>query len=186
MIKNTVALLLTVVLAGCATVPQGPHVAVMPGPGKSFEQFVTDEGACRAYADQSVGTNVNAAGASNLATGAAVGTVLGAAAGALFGGGRGAAIGAGTGLIVGSAAGAGGATVAERDIQGRYDIAYEQCMFAKGNQLPAFTPPTSYYRYHNYRQPIVVYQPPPVIREPGTSMQVPSPPAYPPPPPPAE
>ena len=181
--KNKLSLLATLVLAGCATVPTGPHVAVMPGPGKSFDQFVADDRACRAYADQSIGTNVNAAGASNVATGAAVGTALGAAAGALLGGGHsGAATGAGMGLIIGSAEGAGEAGTAERDVQRRYDIAYEQCMSAKGNQLPVSTPPTSYYRYRNYRQPVIIYQQPPtVIYQQSAPAQIPPPPGQQPP-----
>jgi hypothetical protein len=31
------------VLAGCATMPTGPSVAVLPGPGKPFEVFQTDD-----------------------------------------------------------------------------------------------------------------------------------------------
>ncbi|MFI5362227.1 MAG: glycine zipper family protein, partial [Elusimicrobiota bacterium] len=63
------------ILAGCATGPRGPDVAVMPGPGKSFEQFQVDDRACRDYAEKSLGPN--AGGGASVAQGAAVGTVLG-------------------------------------------------------------------------------------------------------------
>ena len=61
--------------------------------------------------------------------GAAIGSISGQA-------GQGAAIGAGTGLLFGgtNAAYAGG--YASYDWQRRYDNAYVQCMYAKGNQVP--------------------------------------------------
>jgi hypothetical protein len=182
MIKNTSALLLAALSTGCATVPVGPSIAIMPGIGKSFEQFVAEDRACRAYADQSVGIDVNDAGVGNVVAGAAVGTAIGAAAGALLSGGHnGTAAGAGMGLIVGTAEGAGAAGMAQRDTQRRYDIAYEQCMYAKGNQLPPSSPVT-YYRYRYYRQPILIYQSPPAVITQGTP--APPPPGWPPPPPP--
>ena len=62
-------------------------------------------------------------------------------AGALIGSasgepGSGAAIGAGTGLLIGSAAGSDGMYGSSYQMQRSYDIAYMQCMYAKGNQLP--------------------------------------------------
>ncbi len=44
-----------VVLGGCVTVPVGPAVRVMPGTGKSFDQFQADDGNCRQYAYASIG-----------------------------------------------------------------------------------------------------------------------------------
>jgi hypothetical protein len=38
--------------AGCATAPAGPTVLVLPGNGKSLEQFQTDLNACRTWSDQ--------------------------------------------------------------------------------------------------------------------------------------
>jgi outer membrane lipoprotein SlyB len=69
------------------------------------------------------------------------GTVIGAAAGAAIGSvtgraGPGAAIGAGTGLLFGSAAGSNAAGASYYQVQRRYDQAYVQCMYAKGNQVP--------------------------------------------------
>jgi hypothetical protein len=128
-----------VALAGCATVPIGPRVAVMPAPGKPFEVFAMEEQFCRHYAEQSIGVNPNDAAAQNFASSAAVGTVIGAAVGALAGGDRGAATGAGAGLLVGSAAGSNQSAYAARDAQRLYDIAYQQCMYAKGNQIPGYS-----------------------------------------------
>lgn len=102
------------------------------------------------------------------ATGAAAGTVLGAAAGAVLGGRNGVGAGAATGLLFGTAAGAGAADRSSMSLQRRYNIAYEQCMYSKGNQIPAYG-----YGYSNY-----AYPPPPRYALP------PPPPGNPPPPPP--
>lgn len=37
-------------LAACANTPTGPTVPVMPGTGKSFEQFRADDGKCQQFA----------------------------------------------------------------------------------------------------------------------------------------
>ena len=130
-------------LAGCVALPVGPSVAVMPAPGKPFEVFVADETVCRQYAAQHVGLVPPQAVEQSVLTGAVAGTALGAAAGAALGAaagnaGLGAAAGAGTGLLVGTAAGADSGYGAAWRLQWRYDIAYEQCMYAKGNQVPGF------------------------------------------------
>lgn len=44
------ALVLLALLAGCATAPTAPGVLVLPGTGKSFDQFRQDEQECRQYA----------------------------------------------------------------------------------------------------------------------------------------
>ena len=47
-VVRVLALLLVVALvAGCATVPAGPSVSVLPGRGKTFEQFQDDDLVCR-------------------------------------------------------------------------------------------------------------------------------------------
>lgn len=130
-------------LGGCVTAPTGPSVAVMPAPGAPFSRFRADDYECRAYAAQSIGVSTNDAGAQNLAGSALVGSALGAVAGAALGGHSGAATGAGVGLITGTVYGTGLASEAQYGAQRRYDIAYEQCMYAKGNQLPTAS---SYYR----------------------------------------
>jgi hypothetical protein len=123
-------------MAACTTAPTSPSVAVMPGAGKSFEQFNADDGVCRQYA---YNQNAGAAEAANdkAVESGVVGTVIGAAAGAALGGNhQGAAVGAGTGLLVGSAAGANASAYGGYSAQRRYDISYEQCMYAKGNSVP--------------------------------------------------
>jgi Glycine-zipper domain len=127
--------------AACATVPTGPSVMVLPGSAKTFEQFQADDGSCRQWALQQTGTSPNRAALGSTGTGAVVGTVLGAAAGAAIGaatGGAatGAAVGAGAGLLGGTVVGGGYAEAAGSSVQGRYDIAYMQCMYTKGNQIP--------------------------------------------------
>ena len=134
-------LLLLMAVAGCATVPTGPSVNVMPGPGKTFEQFQADDAVCRQWAAQQIGRSPQETVNQNTAVGAAVGTAAGAALGAAIGAasghaGTGAAIGAGSGLLVGTAAGANAGQVYGMEGQRRYDIAYQQCMYSKGNQLP--------------------------------------------------
>jgi hypothetical protein len=137
---------LALVLSGCATAPSGPRVAVMPAPGKPFEVFVEEDKLCRSYAEQSIGQSRDEAATKNFAGAAAVGTAVGAVAGSLSGGHGSTGSGAATGLVIGSVVGAGQSADASQDAQRRYDIAYEQCMYAKGNQipgapLPAYTPP---------------------------------------------
>jgi len=185
--KMTLPLLLALGLSGCANVPMGPSVAVMPGPGKSFQQFVNDDRGCRAYAEQSLGTNVNDAGAANVATGAAIGTAIGAAAGALMGGHEGSGSGAGAGLLMGSAIGAGNAAQVQQSAQRRYNIAYEQCMYAKGHRLPASAPTTTYYVYPRHHRRVIIYQEQtPIVvvpSPPANAAPAPSPVPLPPPPP---
>src|SRR6266511_1415052 len=95
MSKRWIGLLILVPFLGaCATVPAGPSVMVLPGSGKSFEQFQADDAMCRQWAYQQTGTTP------------------------------------------GEAAGASGAQSAGYHVQRRYDIAYQQCMYAKGNQIP--------------------------------------------------
>jgi hypothetical protein len=128
-------------LAGCATLPTGPSVRVLPGQGKTFEQFMTDDAVCRRWAAQSVGMSPQQIANQNTITGATIGTLLGAGLGAAIGAasgnpGTGAAIGAGSGLLVGTAAGADSGQVYGWEAQKRYDNTYIQCMYAKGNQVP--------------------------------------------------
>lgn len=124
-------------LGGCATVPTGPSVMVLPGTAKSFEQFRGDDAECRYYALESAGgTTANQAATDSAVRSAAVGTAVGAAAGAVIGGRGGAGVGAGAGLVVGSAAGADAARHSAYGSQRRYDNAYVQCMYAKGHRVP--------------------------------------------------
>ncbi len=132
------AIALLALLAGCATVPpSGPSVMVLPGTGKSFDQFRFDDYECRNFASSQIGgATAEQASVDSGVKSAAVGTAVGAVAGGLVGGRRGAAVGAGTGLIVGSAAGAGAAGGSAYTMQQRYDMGYQQCMYAKGHKVP--------------------------------------------------
>ena len=80
-------LLLVVAVAGCATIPSGPSVLVLPGPGKTLDQFKADDIFCRQWAAQEVART-------------AAGEISGAV------------------------------------MQWRYDMPYQQCMFAKGHRVP--------------------------------------------------
>jgi len=186
--KTPIALCLLVsVLAGaCASVPSGPSVMVLPGSGKDFNQFQVDDGDCRQFASQQVGTSVDEAGAKNTATGAVIGTVVGAALGAAIGAAAGspatgAAVGAGAGLFGGTAIGAGNAQAAQVSVQRRYDASYVQCMYARGNQVPVARGSMP-----AYRQPAAAAPPPPPPPPPANtpSYVIPPPPAGTPPPPP--
>jgi hypothetical protein len=144
------------VMGGCATMPTGPTVSVMPGPGKPFEVFMADDAVCRQWAQQQIGgVSPSQTANQNLAAGAIVGTALGAGLGAAMGSvsgnaGAGAAIGAGAGLLTGTAIASNPAYGSEWQLQRRYDIAYQQCMYAKGNQVPGIA-----------RQQVPAYAPPP-------------------------
>ena len=140
----TVSALLASLLGGCASMPGGPSVAVMPAPGKPLDLFQQEDQQCRDYAAQSLGPNAQYAGNQALVGGAVVGTVAGAAIGGLLGGHQGINGGAGMGLAAGTMVGAGQAQNTAYSLQQRYDIAYQQCMYAKGNQLPP--PPARVYR----------------------------------------
>ena len=143
-LRNTVlSVSMGALLAACASIPTGPSVAVMPGPGKPFDQFQVDNAICRQFAEQQIGVNPNEVAQQQVVTGAAAGAAIGAASGALMGQGHDGSTGsmAGAGLIVGSAAGAGAAAQSTMTLQRRYDIAYQQCMYAKGNLIPGYPAP---------------------------------------------
>ena len=182
-IASLVTAAAAVLLPGaCASVPSGPGVMVLPGTGKNFDQFRADDFECRQFASSQVGGNTpdQAAEASGVKS-AAVGTAVGAVAGAIIGGQRGAAAGAGTGLIIGGATGAGAGAGSQRSLQQRYDIGYQQCMYAKGHRIPSAA------RYENSpRQTSAApaYSPPPPPPSAGVPPPPPPPSAGAPPPPP--
>ena len=128
-------------IGGCMQVPNGPNVMVLPGAGKSFDQFNYDDAVCRDWASRQVGVRASRAANDTAVGTAAAGTVLGAATGAAIGAASGnpatgAAVGAGAGLLGGTLVGASNAEAAHATVQHRYDVAYMQCMYAKGNQIP--------------------------------------------------
>ena len=180
MSKRWIGLLILVpLLSACATVPTGPSVMVLPGGGKPFDQFQSDDAMCRQWAYQQTGTTPGQAANESGITSAMVGTVIGAAAGAAIGAAAGnpamgAAAGAGGGLLLGSAAGVSGAQYSGYQAQRRYDISYQQCMYAKGNQIPGVA-------RSPYRRGAVAAPPPPPP-PPGSRSMPPE--MMPPPPPP--
>lgn len=164
-------------MSGCSTIPTGPSVMVLPAPGKSFEAFQADDAVCRQWASQQVGGTPNEAMGQKLAGGAAIGTLIGAGLGAAIGAatgsaGAGAAIGAGSGLLLGTATASEPAYGAGQSVQRRYDIAYEQCMYAKGNQIPGVVRAPR----RSYAPP----PPPPGSIKPGPAVPYPPPPSSPP------
>ena len=161
-------------LSACASQPMGPTVTVMPAANKPFEVFQSDDATCRGWANQAVQGQAEAA--NNRAVGTAVvGTILGAGLGAAIGGGRGAAIGAGSGALAGTAIGANGSQWSQLGIQQQYNAAYEQCMYAHGDQVPGYV---AVYGAPVYAAP--AYVAPPAYAAPPP----PPPPGAPPPPPP--
>lgn len=160
-------------LVACTSIPTGPSVMVMPGTGRSFDQFRGDDADCRQYAQsQSGGTTANDTAIESGMKSAAVGAAVGALAGAAMGGRSGAGVGAGVGVVAGSAAGVGAGHASGHSLQRRYDNAYIQCMYAKGNRVPVSG------QMMSAPAPAVNSPPPPAIAYP------PPPPGYPPPPPP--
>ena len=146
-----------VMLSGCATMPTGPTVMVLPGPGKPFEVFQAEENQCRQWALQQIGgASPTQTANQNLATGAVLGTAVGAGMGALIGSttgsaGTGAAIGAGAGLLGGTAMASGPAYSSSYQLQRRYDNAYMQCMYAQGHRIPV--PQELLYQTHDEWHP---------------------------------
>ena len=177
-------------LGACVVMPQGPSVMSLPGSGKNFDQFRTDDASCKQFANEQLGISPQQSAEASAVNSAAVGAVLGAAAGALIGGHHGAASGAGAGLLLGSAAGAGAADASGRSAQRNFDNAFIQCMYAKGHRVPVSgklsgapaNAPTAAYA----PPPSTTYAPPapPGMVSPQSSAIPPPPMGMPPPPPP--
>jgi hypothetical protein len=96
------------VLSGCATIPTGPSVVVLPPPGKPPEEFQADDAICRLWAGQQVGVTPEKTVNQNTAAGAVGGTPVRASAGRVY----------------------------SSEAQRRYDMTYQQCTYAEGNQIP--------------------------------------------------
>lgn len=160
--QKITSLLLLLVMSGCATLPTGPSVNVLPAPGKPFAAFRTEDATCRQWAEQQMGMSTQQAYNKNVATGAVAGTAIGAGLGAAVGSasghaGAGAAIGAASGLLVGSVTGSNAGQVYGREAQRRYDNAYVECMYSYGNQVPGYRPRVA----SAPPQPVVAAPPPP-------------------------
>jgi hypothetical protein len=150
-------------LGACSNMPPNePSVMVLPGSGKSFEEFRADNDICKQFASSQVGGNTpGGIGLDSGVRSAALGTLLGASAGVAANGGRGASVGAGAGLALGGLAGTGAAETAGSHLQRRFDIGYQQCMYAKGHRIPATGGLAGhFFRDYQERAP-AVSQPPP-------------------------
>ena len=171
-------------LTACVGMPTGPSMMALPGNGRSFDEFRYDDYTCREFAQEQAGGTPSRASVASGVGSAVVGAGLGAAAGAALGGGRGAAIGAGTGMLAGGLAGTNTARASGSVSQQRYDMAYTQCMYAKGHRVPVsgqvqYSPAAPYPSAQggpSRSMPQGVPPPPPGIPPP--------PPGIPPPPPP--
>ena len=138
----TKSLLAVALLSGCATQPMGPTAHVMPATGKPFEVFAQDQATCKQFASNEVNGGATMANLKEFGT-AAITTGLGGGLGAAVRGERGAEIGGSVGAIGGAGLAAHGSAHDQASLQGRYDLAYTQCMYARGNQVgdPARTGP---------------------------------------------
>ncbi len=188
--RMAIPVVASLLLGACATMPTGPAVTAMPGAGKSFDAFQQDNIACQQFAQATVGTTPNQAATDSAVGSSVLGSALGAAAGAIIGSasgqaGQGAAIGAGAGLLFGAAAGSNAAGASYYTVQRRYDGAYLQCMYAKGNRVPvrmSYGGPSGYAGPPpGYGTPY--YAPPPTYSAPPAGYPPPGslPPNYPPP-----
>ncbi|MSQ50389.1 MAG: hypothetical protein EXR28_00735 [Betaproteobacteria bacterium] len=180
--------LIVITLGGCVTLPpSGPSMMVLPGSGKSFDQFRVNDSECRGYASSQTGGATPAQAAEDSAfRSVALGTAIGAVAGAAIGGGQGAAVGAGTGLIVGGVAGSHSGAQSARGSQQRYDSGYIQCMYAKGHKVPVsgrFVDAAPQPERRNIPSQPPNYPPPPPSNAPYSGPPPGNSPSYPPPPP---
>lgn len=132
----TLAVCLT--LTACAG-RMAPTVAIMPAPSKPFEVFQQDQALCQTYANNLLAPLVQQANAQAVGV-ALISTALGAALGAAVGGGQGAGIGAASGAIFGTSSGVLSSQFAGMTLQQQFDIAFAQCMYSKGDQVPGFQP----------------------------------------------
>ncbi|MDD3370635.1 MAG: hypothetical protein PHE27_02295, partial [Alphaproteobacteria bacterium] len=145
----------------------GPTVRALPGKGKTFDQFASDNMYCKAYAQDQIRGQAERANETGVLEGLG-GTLLGTGIGAAVGGGRGAAVGAAVGATAGTAVGAHTSAKEQRSIQQQYNDAYTACMVGKGHALPVPTmsAPQQTIIYQTPPPPTVVYttpvpQPPP-------------------------
>ena len=162
-------------LGGCAVTPTAPTVMVLPGAQTSPAQFQADSLACQQQATALLSGAVQAAN-DQAAANVVVGTVMGAAVGALMGQGshhsnNSVAWGAGTGMLIGGTAAAGSSQASSYSLQQRFNIAYVQCMYQRGNRVPGQIRPV--------RQAPAV-PPPPPPPPPNYPQQTYVPPTYPP------
>lgn len=135
--RAVAAIVVLAALGGCVARPIGPTVTVLPAPGKPFDVFAEEDAYRRDFAQQQIAGAPEQANSQVIGS-AIIGTLLGAGLGAALAGGQGAAVGAATGTLIGTGTGASGSTWSQMTVQQRYNVAYLQCMYAKGNQVPGY------------------------------------------------
>src|SRR5262245_59271567 len=155
-------LVIAALVGGCASAPTGPSVMVLPGLGKSFEQFNADDAVCRQWGLQATGRSPAEAATTSSGTSATAGTAIGDAGGPASG--------------ATAAPSTGGTTYSGQEGQWRYDMAYQQCMYSRGHQIPGVPA--------GYRGVSAPAPSPALTPKPLDSSAIPPPPPGPPPPPP--
>jgi len=156
---------LFLLLTGIVVMPVEADTLVLPGPNKTFEQVQADDAVCRQWAAQRAGQQPQEAATGKTIQGSILGTFLGAGLGAAFGSisgdaGIGAVIGAGSGLLFGTLSGAAADRQAGYEVQNQFDIAYQQCMYPEGNQIPGVPS-------RQFPVPLKPSSPPPTGSRPG-------------------
>jgi hypothetical protein len=141
-------------LYGCAQTPVGPSIAVMPAPNKPFDVFVQEDQLCRSWAAHAIGLPGHEGAADALVGSALTGAAIGAIADSIDGSNRDIRAGAAMGTTIGAMAGTSQNMAITWESQRQYDIAYQQCMFTKGNRVSA-------YDYQSYPMQIAPPPPPP-------------------------
>ena len=141
-------------LTSCAEMPIGPTIAVMPAPNKPFEVFIQDDQLCRSWAAHSIGLVGHDPAVEQMFASTVTGAAIGAIAGAAAGGHRDIGAGAAMDTVIGATAGANQSAFTAGNAQRRYDIAYQQCMYSKGNLVP-------YYGSYRYPESTLTIPPPP-------------------------
>jgi hypothetical protein len=112
-----------------------PHRASDAGCRQTFRQSAQEEEGCKTYAQAQIAGAVDNANRNAIGR-AVLTTALGAGTGALLGGGEGARIGTAGGATAGTGVATDMSANSQTTIQQRYDVAYSQCMYAEGNQVP--------------------------------------------------
>jgi hypothetical protein len=123
-------------IIGCVPTVTAPTVVVTPGPGKSPSDFAADNSACTVQGNQQIAAAKNAA--NNQIAGTAL---LSAAVNAGNSAGTGAkksvvAANAAEGAVIAAIASEG---AAQARLQRQFDVAYSECISAKGDIIPGFT-----------------------------------------------
>ncbi len=76
LMQKLTSILLLLLSCGCATLPTGPSVTVLPAQGKSFDTFRAEDATCRQWAQQNIGASGQQTYNNNVATGAVAGTAI--------------------------------------------------------------------------------------------------------------